>query len=97
MVSTVVLSAEAKSEMLFWLSNIALFNGQYLWPKPSAIRVIYSDAKGYGVYTVEHGSLIANDQWSGSEATQSSTWRELRALRMVLESYESKLCNQRMR
>ena len=68
------LSAEAKSEMLFWLNNIVLFNGQDLWPKPLAIRVVYSDAgsTGYGGYTVEHGSLITNGQWSESEATQSS-------------------------
>ena len=60
------LSAEAKSEMLFWQNKINLFNGQDLRPKLSAIRVVYSDASntGYGGYTVEHGGQIANDQWS---------------------------------
>ena len=93
------LSAEAKSEMLFWQNKINLFNGQDLWPKPSAIRVVYSDASntGYGGYTMEHGGQIANGQWSKEEAAQSSAWRELRAVRMVLESFESKLQNKRVR
>ena len=93
------LSAEAKSEMMFWQNKMNLFNGQDLWPKPSAVRVVYSDASntGYGGYTVEHGGQIANGQWSKEEAAQSSTWRELRAVRMVLESFESKLQNERVR
>ena len=32
-----------------------------------------------------------------SEAGQSSTWRKLRAVRMVLESFQSKLKNERVR
>ena len=93
------LSAEAKSEMLFWQNKINLFNGQDLWPKSSAIRIVYSGASnmGYGGYTVEHGGQIANGQWSKEEAAQSSTWRELRAVKMVLESFESKLQNEKVR
>ena len=45
---------------------------------------------------VEHGNSVANGQWSPSEAGQSSTWRELRAVRMVLESFQSKLKNKRV-
>jgi len=46
---------------------------------------------------LEHGGQIANGQWSREEAMQSSTWRELRAVKMVLESFESKLQNERIR
>ena len=53
------LSMEAKSELKFWLAKIREFNGQNLWPKPSAVRVVSSDT-GFGGYTVEHGGLIAN-------------------------------------
>jgi len=51
------------------------------------VRVVFSDASdtGFGGYTVEHGGLIANGQWSREVAQQSSTWRELRAVRLVLE------------
>jgi len=52
---------------------------------------------GYGGYTVEYGGLIANDQWSGEEAQQSSTWWELRAVRLVLESFGPKLQNERVK
>ena len=51
-----------RSELKFWLAKIREFNGQNLWPKPSAVRVVFSDASdtGFGGYTVEHGGLIAN-------------------------------------
>ena len=90
---------EAKSELKLWLAKIREFNGQNLWPKPSAVRVVFSDASdtGFGGYTVEHGGLIANGQWSREEAQQSSTWRELRAVRLVLESFGPKLQNERVR
>ena len=68
-------------------------------PKPSAVRVAYSDASatGYGGYMVEHGNLVANGQWSPDEARQSSTWCELRAVKMVLKSFQSKLKHERVR
>ena len=45
-------------------------------PKPSALCTVYSDASatGFGGYTVEHGNLVANGQWSAEEAPLSSTW-----------------------
>ena len=58
------LSNEAYQELHFWLSEITKFNGRHIWPKPSAVRVAYSDASatGYGGYLVEHGNLVV--QWS---------------------------------
>ena len=55
-------SPEASQELEFWISEISHFNGRTIWPKPSAVRVVYSDASatGYGGYIVEHGNLIAN-------------------------------------
>lgn len=60
------LSNEAFQEINFWLTEITNFNGRHIWPKPSAVRVAYSDASatGYGGYIVEHGNLVANGQWS---------------------------------
>ena len=84
------LSQEALQEVKFWTAEIDKFNGQSIWPKPSAVRVVYSDASstGYGGYVVEHGHMIANGLWLEEEAKQSSTWCELRAVRMVLESFQ---------
>ena len=44
------LTVEALKEVGFWLSNLEKFNGYNIWPKPSAVRVIYSDTSdtGYG-------------------------------------------------
>jgi len=51
-------------EIEFWLERLEEFNVQDVWPKPWAVRVVYSDASatGYGGYTVEHGNIIANGQ-----------------------------------
>ena len=46
---------------------------------------------------VEHGNLVAIGQWSIDESSQNSTWHKLRAVRLVLESFQSKLENERMR
>ena len=94
-----VLTPEALSEVKFWVGEITKFNGQHIWPRPSAVRLVYSDASstGYGGYLVEHGNKIANGYWSESESMQSSTWRELKAVRLVLESFQSELQNERVR
>ena len=85
--------------MEFWLSEIGRFNGHGIWPKPSAVRVVYSDASstGYGGYMIEHGHLVANGLWSDEKARQSSIWHELKAVRMVLESFQEKLRNEKVR
>ena len=95
----VTLTEEALQEIGFWLTEISNFNGQQIWPKPSAVRVVYSDASstGYGGYVVEHGNLVATGLWSPEEVENSSTWRELRAVRLVLDSFQSKLKNERVR
>ena len=70
-----VLTSEALVELNFWIHEITDFNGQHIWPWPSAVRLVYSDASstGYGGYSVEHGNKIANGQWSESESKKSST------------------------
>ena len=95
----VLLTPEALEELAFWLNNIDNFNGQNIWPKASAIRVVYSDASGsgYGGYCVEHGGHIATGKWSENEVCQSSTWRELRAVHLVLQDLGPKLKNHRVR
>jgi len=92
------LSTEASDEVQFWLDKITHFNGRNIWPTPSVVRVVYSDASstGYGGYMVEHGNNVAIGQWSPTEAMESSTWRGLRAVRMILESFQLNLRNDRV-
>ena len=94
-----LLTPEALEELKFWFNEVTKFNSQHIWPKPSAVRVVYSDASstGFGAYIVEHDNLIANGQWLAEETKSSSTWCELRAVKLVLESFQSKLSNERIR
>ena len=89
---------DARSEVHFWLTEISKFNGQNIWVGPSALRVVYTDASqtGYAGYTVQHGYHVVQGQWLPREANKSSTWRENRAVRQVLESLQSKLSNERV-
>ena len=88
----------AKSELQFWLTEIQKFNGQNIWVGPSALKVVYTDASdtGYAGYTVQHGFHIAHGLWLPEEAEKSSTWREISAVRMVLEALKCKLSNERV-
>ena len=80
----------------FWLAEMVKFNGQNIGP--SALRVVYTLASqtGYAGYTVQHGCHIAYGLWLPEEASKSSTWQEIRAVRQVLEALESKLSNERV-
>ena len=93
------ISDVAKFELDFWLNQVDNLNGRGIWHSPSAVRIVYTDASdtGYAGYTVEHGYHIAHDLWSEEEVGLSSTWRELRAVRLALESLVGKLQGHRVR
>ena len=58
--SYIPISSEARSELQFWLENIEKYNGQNLWPSPSAVRVVYSDASAIdvGSFTVDMALIL---------------------------------------
>ena len=81
-------------ELVFWQSNLDPLNGRRIWFKSSAVRVAYSDASdtGYGGYIVELGPQVAaQGVWSADFAKESSTMREILAVRNVLQSFAPKL------
>ncbi|XP_044180060.1 uncharacterized protein LOC122961513 [Acropora millepora] len=81
-------------ELYFWQSNLDHLNGRRIWFKSSAVRVAYSDASdtGYGGYIVELGPQVAaQGVWSADLAKESSTMREILAVRNVLQSFAPKL------
>ena len=96
---TLPVTDDARSEVHFWLTETSKFNGQNIWIGLSALRVVYTDASqtGYAGYTVQHWCHIVQGQWLPGEANESSTWREIRAVRQVLESLQLKLSNERAR
>lgn len=80
----------AMREIVFWRNNFETCHGQPIWwvnPKPDILT--YSDASdsGWGGYSIELGGKIAKGKWSAEEELKSSTWRELRATHLVLESF----------
>lgn len=95
------LSPLAHDEILFWKSSLPAFNGRPIWFSPGATRVVFSDASstGYGGFhnRVEVGPDIAHGQWSQYEASLSSTWRELKAVSVVLNSFALKLAGHRLK
>ena len=93
------LDGAALDELAFWKSSLPSFNGQPIWFSPGAIHVVFSYASstGYGGYSVEIGPDIAQGQWSEYEASLSSTWRELKAVSLVLASFATKLAGHRVK
>ena len=69
------LTVEAIEKLSFWLKHIDKFSGQNIWPKPSAVRVVYTDVSstGFGGYCVQHGDQVITGRWSEEDARQSST------------------------
>ena len=94
------MSDAARQEMQFWKFSIEFLNGCPIWFSPGATRIVFSDASasGYGgCHEVEIGPDIAHGQWSQYETTLSSTWRELKAVALVLSSFIPKLAGHRVK
>ena len=87
------LSREAQEELQVWLESVGIFNRNPIWFSSGATRLVYSDASGsgYGGYVVELSNDVAQGQWSREEAALSSTWRELKAVYLVLLSFAQRL------
>ena len=82
------LSEEAQREVEFWKENFSN-SGYPMWsPSPKIEVLTYSDASdtGWGGFSVQIGEHAAVGSWSEEESQGSSTLRELKAARLVLES-----------
>ena len=81
-------------ELIFWQSNLDHLNGRRIWFKSSAVKVAYWDASdtAYGGYIVELGPQVAAQGICLADlAKESSTMREILAVRKVLQSFAPKL------
>ena len=63
-----------------------------IWFSSGTTRIVYSDgsSSGYGGYIVELGNEV-HGQWSVEKGKRSSTWRELKAVYLILQSFASRL------
>ena len=89
----IYISDQAKNELKFWLDNIDILNGQPFIKKYTYTAEVCSDASeaGYGGCITDHDGSEAIGQWTRFESTKSSTWRELKAVSMVIQSLATRL------
>ena len=87
----ICLSSESINQLLFWKENIRKLNVRSLFSDSSPTRIVFTDASdtGFGGFCVYYGKKMAHRQWSEYERTMSSTWRELKAVSLVLKSFNS--------
>ena len=84
-------------ELSFWLRNLENTNGFEIRQNQATSKIIYSDASnsGYGGYIVEKsGKWIAKGNFARAEIADSSTYRELLAVKLFLQSVSSHLKNE---
>ena len=91
--STVVLTKEACSELVFWSQNVGSLNCRCPWlPLCQPAKLVYSDASDYacGSFIHSEGKMFQQN-WSPVERNNSSTWRELKAVELALISFAPSL------
>ena len=84
------LTAKCVQELHFWLQNIADINGYTFKPRPITTQMMFTDAgeSGYGGFMVNQlEKLVCCGKFTEYEKQQSSTFRELLAVKLVLQGY----------
>lgn len=87
------------TELDFWLKNINLYNGFQIKKNCVISKVVYTDASNhsYGGFVMTRlGNLIAKGSFNNHQKEQSSTFRELMAVRQVLQSFSSELAHEKV-
>ena len=89
----VYLSSDSRSEILNRKQNLDIERYPIWSPSPKIEIMTYSDAsgQGWGGYSVQVKGEVAVGSWSEEENIKSPTFRKLRAIRSVLESYAETL------
>ena len=88
------MDSEVQEELRFWADNLNCVNGYAIKAQHAFTKIVYTDASehGYGGYILEKlGNTIAQGTFSEGERSQSSTYRELLAVKYVLQSFEQDL------
>ena len=86
-----------QDEIAFWINNINKINGYHIKQNHAVTKIVYSDASdhAYGGFIAEKlGNVIARGSFTEAEAETSSTYRELLAVKHVLNSLSSQLAHE---
>ncbi|VDI70689.1 Hypothetical predicted protein [Mytilus galloprovincialis] len=79
--------SDSIQEIMFWKQNIHCLKPVSLLRNNSEFNV-FTDASDIGAGGYLQGTdYIAHRQWSVTEATKSSTWREIKAIELTLDSF----------
>ena len=85
------------SELTFWDDNLQHVNGYKIKDHHAITKIVYTDASdhSYGGFIVQKlGNAVAHGTFSTNETQGSSTYRELLAVKHVLQSFPEKLRHQ---
>ena len=84
-----LLPADALGELVFWQTSLSALNAHPIWFPSGANRVAFSDVSDttFVGYVVVLGQEVAQGQWTDVQIIQSSTWREMKAVDLVLRSF----------
>ena len=85
------MSDDSIAEINFRANNVNSPNGRVYWPAQSLpVRVSFSDASdsACGAFVESDSELVFHHNWFPEEKVQSSTWRELKAVCLVLEALQ---------
>ena len=83
------MTKEACDELTFWIDNVDSLNFRCPWlPFQPPARFVYSDASDYACSSfIENEHKIFHQNWSATEGSQSSTWRELKTVDLALSPF----------
>ena len=82
-----------KDEIIFWKENIDFVKSKFCFSdrKPHVFGFSDASATGCGAVISLDSQHIYHKLWDSSEASKSSTWRELAAIDFAIESFSSVL------
>ena len=88
-----------RTELRFWSENLDNMNQRRLMTDFLPSVLVFSDASNVaaGAYTVEIDDKVVHQMWSKSQSLMSSTWRELKAVELALNSFAASLSGKAVR
>ena len=94
-----ILGEETITELKFWESNIRKASGFRIKGSAITTKVIFSDASdhGYGGFVMTRlGNQIAKGSFDKAECIESSTYRELIAVKYILQSFGNLVADEKI-
>ena len=93
------LGEEVIAELKFWQGNIRKASGFKMKGSTITTKVIFSDASdhGYGGFVMTRlGNVVAKGSFSEAECLESSTYRELIAVKYILQSFGNLVADEKI-